>query len=242
MLKSLFTLAAAAVLLAVPARAQLLFSTTTHDFGDLTEGAMATYTFTFTNDGSVPLKLRSVRPSCGCTAPTFTTESVAPGETGEIVIAYNSQGRPGPFRKSIEVTAEAGDATVDETLYITGDVASATISAATGVPQGSVIFDTDAFDLGRVTSDQQRSHVFKMQHTGTKPIRITEAKSYPAGLHVVYPTTPIFAGDLVSIRVTIPDIAEGDFDYAVVLVTDDEAQPAKSLRLTGTGRAAAMTQ
>ena len=234
MLKSLFTLAAVAVLLAVPARAQLSFSTTTHDFGGITEGAMATYTFTFTNEGAVPLKLRSVRPSCGCTAPTFTTEAVAPGETGEIVIAYNSQGRPGPFRKSIEVTAEAGDTTAEETLYITGDVARETISATTGVPQGNVIFDTDAFDLGPVVTDQQVTHVFRMQHAGTKPIRITEAKSYPAGLRIVYPTTPVFADDLVSIRVTVPPGTSGDLDYAVVLTTDDDAQPTKSLRLTGT--------
>ncbi len=239
MLKSLLVLAAA-VLLAMPAHAQLTFATTTHDFGGITEGAMATYTFTFTNDGAVPLKLRSVRPSCGCTAPTFTTDSVAPGATGEIVIAYNSQGRPGPFRKSIQVTAEAGDATAEETLYITGDVARETISAAMGAPQGHVVFDTDTFDLGPIAGDQQVTHVFKMQHAGTKPIRITEAKSYPEGLRIVYPTTPVFADDLVSIRVTVPAGTTGGFDYAVVLTTDDDVQPTKSLRLTGA--AAPVTQ
>jgi hypothetical protein len=233
MLKSIFALAVA-VLLAVPAQAQLSFATTTHDFGGITEGAAATHTFIFTNDGAVPLKLRSVRPSCGCTAPTFTTDAVAPGETGEIVIVYDSQGRPGPFRKSIQVTAEAGNAAVDETLYIVGDVARETISAAAGAPQGNVVFDTDAFDLGTVTSDQSVTHVFKMQHAGTKPIRITEAKSYPDGLRIVYPTTPVFADDLVSIRVTVPPGTSGDLDYAVVLTTDDDAQPTKSLRLTGT--------
>lgn len=233
MLKSLLALAAA-VLLAVPAQAQLSFATPTHDFGVITEGAMATYTFVFSNDGAVPIKIRSVRPSCGCTAPTFTTESVAPGETGEIVVAFDSQGRPGPFRKSIQVTAEAGDTTVDETLYIVGDVARETITAAMGAPQGNVVFDTDAFDLGPVVTDQQVTHVFKMQHAGTKPIRITDAKSYPDGLRVVYPTTPVFADDLVSIRVTIPAGGTGDFDYAVVLTTDDDVQPTKSLRLTGT--------
>ena len=239
MMKSLLVLAVA-VLLAVPARAQLSFATSTHDFGAITEGAMATYTFSFTNEGAVPLKLRSVRPSCGCTAPTFTTDAVAPGESGEIVIAYNSQGRPGAFRKSIQVTAEAGDTTVDETLYITGDVESVGISAVTGSTQGNVLFDTDAFDLGPVVADQQVTHVFKMQHVGTKPIRISEAKSYPEGLRIIYPTTPVFADDLVSIRVTVPAGTSGDIDYAVVLMTDDDAQPTKSLRLTGS--AAAVTQ
>lgn len=232
MFKSLLVLAFVLVL-AVPVRAQLSFETLVHDFGGITEGAMATYTFTFSNEGTAPLKLRSVQPSCGCTAPTFTTEAVAPGGKGEIVIAFNSQGRPGPFRKSIRVTADAGEETVKETLYITGDVASEGISAVTGASQGNVIFDSDAFDLGSVVSDQQTSHVFRMQHTGAKPLRITEAKSYPDGLHIVYPTTPVFADDLVDIRVTVPAGADGALDYAVVLMTDDDEQPTKSLRLTG---------
>lgn len=236
MLKSLLVLAVA-VLLAAPAHAQLSFPATTHDFGAIQEGEKATHTFIFTNAGSTPVKLRSVRPSCGCTAPTFTTDAVTPGATGEIVVEFDSQGRPGPFRKSIRVTAEAGGTTVDETLYITGDVARETITAATGALQGNVLFDVDAFDFGPVASDRQATHVFKMQHAGTRPIRITEVKSYPDGLHIAHPTTPIFADDLVDIRVTVPaGTAAGDFDYAVVLTTDDEVQPTKSLRLTGTAQ------
>lgn len=234
MLKSLFVLTVA-VLFAVPAHAQLSFATTTHDFGTMQEGAKPDYTFIFANDGQVPLKIRSVRPSCGCTTPSFTADPIAPGQTGEIVVAYNSQGRPGPFRKSIRVTAEAGDVKMDETLYITGDVEQETLT--TGAPQGNVLFDTDAFDLGPVAADQQVTHVFKMQHAGTRPIRISAARSYPEGLRIIFPTTPVFADDLVDIRVTVPaSAAEGNFDYAVVLTTDDETQPAKSLRLTGTAQ------
>lgn len=218
--------------LAAPAAAQLSFAATTHDFGEIVEGAEAQHTFVFTNDGAEPVKLRAVRPSCGCTAPSFTTDVVAPGATGEIVVAYDSKGRPGPFRKSIHVTAEAGEESVKETLYITGTVEQESLTTAAA--QGSVLFDTDAFDFGTVAADREASHVFKMQHAGQRPIRITEAKSHPEGLHVVVPTAPVFADDLVDIRVTLPaGAAEGPFDYAIVLTTDDEVQPTKSLRLTG---------
>ena len=189
--------------LAAPAHAQLSFAATTHDFGEIQEGLEPAHTFILTNEGAEPLKLRAVRPSCGCTTPSFTTDEIAPGATGEIVVAFDSQGRPGPFRKSIHVVAEAGGgATVEETLYITGDVKRESLTA--GVTQGNVLFDKDAFDFGRVAADRQVSHVFKMQHTGQRPIRITEVTSHPDGLHVIYPTTPVFAGDLVNIHVTIP--------------------------------------
>lgn len=220
------------LLLAAPASAQLSFVNTTHDFGEIEEGAQPQHTFVLTNDGSAPLTLRSVRPSCGCTAPSFTAEAIEPGDTGEVVVAFDSNGRPGPFRKSIRITAETSGEMIDETLYITGDVKRRTLAA--GVPQGSVLFDTDAFDLGTVSADRSVSHVFQMQHAGGRPIRITEAKSYPDGLDIEVPTTPVFADDLVEVRVTVPAGAtQGAFDYAIVLTTDDARQPVKSLRLRG---------
>ncbi|MEM1043747.1 MAG: DUF1573 domain-containing protein [Bacteroidota bacterium] len=225
----------AALALAAPASAQLAFTATTHDFGVLQEGEAPTYTFAFENEGRAPLTLTAVRPSCGCTTPSFTTEAVAPGGTGEIVVAYDSEGRPGPFRKSVRVTAEAGGETLAETLYITGTVEREAITD--GVAEGNLLFDTDAVDLGPVPADRQTTHVFRMQHTGTRPIRIAEAKSVPEGLRIAYPNTPIFAGDLVPLRVTLrAGSPAGDFDYAIVLTTDDEAQPTKSLRLTGTAQ------
>lgn len=220
------------LLFAAPASAQLSFVNTTHDFGEIEEGVQPRHTFILTNDGSAPLTLRSVRPSCGCTTPSFTSEAIEPGSTGEIVVAFDSNGRPGPFRKSIRVTAETSGEMIDETLYITGTVKQQTLAA--GVPQGSVLFDRDAFDLGTVSADRSVSHVFQMQHAGGRPIRITEAKSYPEGLDIEVPTTPVFADDLVDVRVTVPaGAAQGTFDYAIVLTTDDAQQPVKSLRLRG---------
>jgi hypothetical protein len=226
------TLPLLALLFAAPASAQLSFVGTTHDFGEVEEGAQPQHTFVLTNDGRAPLTIRAVRPSCGCTAPSFTAEPIAPGSSGEVVVVYDSNGRPGPFRRSIRVTAETAGETVDETLYIVGDVKPKAL--ASGVAQGNLLFDRDAHDFGTVSVDRAVSHVFQMQHTGRKPIRITEVKTYPEGLEIEAPTTPLFADDLVDVRATIPvGAAAGAFDYAIVLTTDDEAQPVKSLRLTG---------
>ena len=231
----LLSLVTLLLFLAVPAQAQLGFATLEHDFGKIQEGAKVTYTFVVTNRGANPLTIRSVRPSCGCTTPSFTADPIEPGGAGEIVVEFNSAGRPGPFRKSIGVMAEAGEKEVGETLYILGDVKRESLTA--GVPQGHLLFDADAHDFGAVAADAQVSHVFKVQHTGARPIKIEEVKTYPEGLHVVTPDGPIFAEDLVDIRVTVPaGAADGDFDYAIVLKTDDEAQPTKSLRLTGAMR------
>jgi hypothetical protein len=82
-----------------------------HDFGTIIEGEMATYEFTFTNNGDEPIIISNVSASCGCTTPSWTREPVMPGEKGSIKAVYNSQNRPGPFTKQITITSNATTAT-----------------------------------------------------------------------------------------------------------------------------------
>ncbi len=99
----------------------LTFTTTEHDFGQIQEsdGRVSTI-FTFKNDGNEPLVLTNVRASCGCTTPTYTRTPIEPGDTGEIKVTYNPNGRPGRFQKSITITSNATVPTVK--LYIKGEV------------------------------------------------------------------------------------------------------------------------
>ncbi len=82
---------------------KIKFEKIEHNFGKIKEGTQATVTFAFTNIGSEPLVLNSVRASCGCTTPKWTKEPIAPGATGEVTAIYNSKGRPGNFTKTITV-------------------------------------------------------------------------------------------------------------------------------------------
>jgi len=99
-------------------KAAIKFETTTHSFGTVTEGMIATYEFKFTNTGTEPLTLSNVHASCGCTTPKWPRESVAPGQSSVIIAEYNSQGRPGTFNKNIFVKSNGGDVT----LTISGNV------------------------------------------------------------------------------------------------------------------------
>ena len=103
--------------------AKIKFEKVEHNFGKIVEGTQATVTFTFTNTGTEPLVLNSVRASCGCTTPKWTKEPVAPGATGQITAIYNSQGRPGNFTKTITVKYNGVEGT--KFLTIRGTVESA---------------------------------------------------------------------------------------------------------------------
>lgn len=84
----------------------LTFEETEHDFGRITEGEVVTKKFKFTNTGEAPLIITNAAASCGCTVPSFMKDTpVAPGETGEIEVKYNSRGKKNQDNKTVRVTA-----------------------------------------------------------------------------------------------------------------------------------------
>jgi hypothetical protein len=75
-----------------------------HDFGQITQGDVATHVFKFKNVGENDLLLTRVKASCGCTTPEWSTEPIKPGEEGLIKVAFNSRGKMGNQMKSVSVT------------------------------------------------------------------------------------------------------------------------------------------
>lgn len=96
------------------------FETMDHDFGTINEGDKAEYIYKFKNTGNADLVLTSVKPSCGCTVPTYTQTPVKPGESGEIKAIFDSSGKPGQQQKTITVTSNTEKGT--ETLNFKANV------------------------------------------------------------------------------------------------------------------------
>ncbi len=96
------------------------FAETKHEYGSIDQGEKAAHTFTFKNTGNEPLVLSNVKPSCGCTTPSWTKEPVAPGETGSIDVEFDSKGKSGKQTKTVTVTANTEPAKT--VLTISGEV------------------------------------------------------------------------------------------------------------------------
>jgi len=78
-----------------------------HDFGDITQGDKVEETFKFTNAGTEPLIITNIQVTCGCTAPKWPRDPIAPGGKGEITIAFNSAGKIGKQNKVVTVISNA---------------------------------------------------------------------------------------------------------------------------------------
>lgn len=102
----LFVLLVVSLLAAVAADgyAEATFATRVHDFGVIREeGGPVSYTFELTNTGNKPLLILDVTASCGCTRPEYPTKPIKPGKKAAIKVTYSPLGRPGAFRKTLNV-------------------------------------------------------------------------------------------------------------------------------------------
>ncbi len=75
------------------------------DFGTVQEGEKVSHTYKFKNTGNEPLVISDAKGSCGCTVPSKPTDPIAPGEMGEIVVEFNTQGKAGQRNQKVTVTA-----------------------------------------------------------------------------------------------------------------------------------------
>lgn len=84
---------------------EITFERDLNDFGEIIQGEKATTIFKFKNTGKNDLIISDAHGSCGCTVPQWPKEPIAPGESGEIKVVFNSANRSGVFNKTVTVTA-----------------------------------------------------------------------------------------------------------------------------------------
>lgn len=85
--------------------AKIEYQQTEYDFGTVKDGAIVEHTFTFKNTGDVPLVIQNASATCGCTVPKKPEKPIAPGETGEIQVRFDSSNKPGIQNKTVTITA-----------------------------------------------------------------------------------------------------------------------------------------
>ena len=105
--------------------AEISFENTEYDFGKIAEGEKVGCIFKYENKGQGNLIIQKATGSCGCTVPRWSTEPVAPGESGQLEVIFDSSGRRGKQNKSVTVTSNSMNKVT--ILKITADIISSDV-------------------------------------------------------------------------------------------------------------------
>lgn len=87
--------------------------------GKIPQGVPANTVFEFKNEGTLPLIISDVKPTCGCTATEYTKVPIKQGQKGFIKVNYNAA-TFGPFNKTITIVSNSIEPT--KVITITGEV------------------------------------------------------------------------------------------------------------------------
>ncbi len=99
----------------------IFFENPDFNFGQIYKGENVEHIFKFENRGNDTLKIKKVKPTCGCTAVILTNKTIPPGETGEIKSTFKSGSYRGNIKKNITVSSN-DPSTPNHRLTISGEI------------------------------------------------------------------------------------------------------------------------
>ncbi|MDQ1771351.1 DUF1573 domain-containing protein [Labilibaculum sp. A4] len=149
------------------------FDTKEYDFKTFKEeDGLTSYSFEFINTGNQPVIINQVRSSCGCTSPEWSKEPVAPGQKGFVKATFDPKNRPGPFNKSITITANTNPAIT--ILRISGNVIAREKTVADLYPRemDGLRLQNNHLSFTKVKNTEVKDASMEVYNDSDKPISI----------------------------------------------------------------------
>lgn len=214
-------------------QAQIKWLGTEHNFGAFNESVgKVTATFRFVNTGTEPLVITGARANCGCTTPVYPTIAVAPGDTSQVSVAFDSGGRPGRFDKKVYVdtNTEPSRSTLTIRGVVIGD--EATVAQRFPVDMGALKLSRSAALLGIVSKGHLKNVYLNAYNATTDTVRPT-VKDVPQWLDVTFAPKTVAPGEQTAVSFMVRSDRTPLYGVVAdtVTIVADSATPLKTYRL-----------
>lgn len=144
---------------------RLVLSQDSWDFGAVWHPQSATLTLIVKNEGNADLQINDVRTTCGCTLVETGRKLVPPGESTEVKVRYNSEGKQGHVESKVIIDSnDPARPTVE--LKIAGEVKR----AVNRTPLGGLVIrtlETTAGQTGTVRLENQMPEPMRLRLAGS---------------------------------------------------------------------------
>jgi hypothetical protein len=186
----------------------------------LMEGTVAERKVPIRNAGTEELTIEKVDASCGCTGAMVSENTLKPGETGELLISFNSKNFNGKVHKTVTVSSndpETPKTRIEFTAFVVQEVA---------MSENRFVFK-DA-----VVGQKQTSKV-TITNNGTKKLEFKGYETSLVGLTVNYPheLSPGQSAEVVA--EFVPKEARRTLSSNVLLQTTSNSKPEITLLVFG---------
>ncbi|HWL93073.1 MAG TPA: DUF1573 domain-containing protein [Phycisphaerae bacterium] len=193
------------------------FDTPIYDFGRVKSGSNVNHDFYFTNTGTGPLEILTVKPSCGCTVAGQYDRIVQPTQTGKIPMTMSLKNASGPVNKTVTVHTNVAGAEAQITLQIKGEVwqpvqvtpAAAAFGRITAEASGDAVSRKLTVVNNLETPIKPEAPVSNSPKLKAEMTTLEEGKKYELTVTLV---PPLDAGN-VSARVTV---ATGNAEFPTI--------------------------
>ncbi len=191
-----------------------------HDFGEQWVGGKLKHTFEVKNVGEKPLKLLSVKPSCGCTLAGKYDKEIAPGATGKIPVSVDSKKLFGKFKKSIRVS--------------TDDPAKRNVSLSiAGTIKHYVETSPRAANFRNLKPTEEKDVTVKLTNAVEEPLELTLASPKAGSSFTVEVVEKVPGKEFDVVVHAKPPYKEGRLSGLIKLKTNNTKQPELQIRVTG---------
>jgi hypothetical protein len=208
---------------------KLILQQTEHDFENILQGEEVSHTFVITNGGGDLLKITSVKPSCGCTAAMPEKNELAPGESTNLVVKFNSTGRYGKQKKIVRI--ESNDSENPQALVTIKGVVVLPEEEASAYPVINFI-ETD-HDFGEVDEGKVFDYIFDFENTGTARLKIKNVRTSCGCTAALVSSDVIEPGKNGTLKVELDTSnREGKMNRTITITSNDPQNPEIVLNVT----------
>ena len=197
-----------------------------YEFGSALEGTMVKHTFTIKNTGQGYLDIQGVKTSCGCTTGDPSKMHVAPGDTTDIAVAFDTHFQKGHQVRTITVaTNDPDNPQVAMTMQgivkkqveaVPNEVAFGDVTRGTEETKELLVNDLNpgriAFSVGPVSNSSSSIKVDQEKRPDGQPgalLKVTLLKTMPVG---PFDDTIKITTDRVPLQVDVFGTVKGDLN------------------------------